>query len=395
MTVSAGSKGKRISTKAVSSRARAGTAGGSRTKAQAASTPRDTRQRGRAPVQRLFDLRLVTSDPAPVYQQLVDQLRLLVNTGELAPGSRLPSARHLAANLGVNRNTALRAYLVLAREGFLEGRRGGGTVVIGPARDKRGHLSVPPQLAAQIGQLVAASSELGVPSAELLAYVSRQIDVRARRSDLRVAFVECNPESLDHYVGRIQEEFGVNVTPVLLSKVAEASRKGELRDIDCIVSTFFHLSEVRRSLRDTVEAELFAIGVRPHLSVLEALERLARRSSVGVMYYERPGDLFAAERLARMADAVAHAGVRELRVRPVLVRSTLRPRDITGLDAVVVRPENVAPIRQKLPRSMPVIEFVNDLDAASRQFLGEVFDDIALRRSRRTSREAPVIERAK
>ena len=72
------------------------------------------------PVQRLFDLRLAMEDAAPVYQQLVDQLRLLVNTGELAAGSRLPSARHLAANLRINRNTALKAYLVLAREGVSE-----------------------------------------------------------------------------------------------------------------------------------------------------------------------------------------------------------------------------------------------------------------------------------
>jgi len=377
------------------SRKRAAVSRRPRADARSTRAPRATSARARRPAAQIFDLRLATDDPAPVYQQLVDQLRLLVTTGELSPGSRLPSARHLAANLGVNRNTALRAYMVLAREGLFEGRRGGGTVVIGPTRETRTGVRVPPQLAEQISQLVASTSELGVKTGDLLAYISRQFDVRARRSDLRVAFVECNPESLDHYVGRIQEEFGVSVTPVLLSDVAERSRKGGLHEVDCIVSTFFHLSEVRRLLRETLDVELFAIGVRPHLSVLEALERLARRSSVGVMYYERPGDLFAAERLARMADAVAHAGVRELRVRPVLVRTTLGAHDLDGVDALVVRPENVAPIRQKLPRSMPVIEFVNDLDAASRQFLGEVFDDIALRRSRRASEQPPIIERAK
>jgi GntR family transcriptional regulator len=356
--------------------------------AGATGVSRASASRARRPLAQIFDLRLATDDPSPVYQQLVDQLRLLVRTGELLPGSRLPSARHLAANLGVNRNTALRAYMVLAREGVFEGRRGGGTVVIGPTRETHAGARIPPQLAAQISQLVASSSELGVKTGDLLAYISRQSDVRTRRSDLRVAFVECNPESLDHYVGRIREEFGVNVTPVLLSGVADTARKGGLRGLDCIVSTFFHLSEVRRLLRDTTAVELFAIGVRPHLSVLDALERLARKSSVGVMYYERPGDLFAAERLARMAEGVAHAGVRELRVRPVLVRSALSARDTAGLDALVVRPENVAPIRQKLPPSIPVIEFVNDFDVASRHFLGEVFDDLALRHARGAQAQA-------
>jgi DNA-binding transcriptional regulator YhcF (GntR family) len=336
------------------------------------------------PVQRLFDLRLAMEDAAPVYQQLVDQLRLLVNTGELAAGSRLPSARHLAANLRINRNTALKAYLVLAREGILEGRRGGGTVVIGPAKDKRGGaIRIPPSLAEQVNRLIAASDELGVPAADLVAFVSRQTDVRRHHLDLRVGFVECNPESVSHYVGRLRDEFGVAVVPALLGELRTIALAGGMRDLDCIVSTFFHLSEVRRLLRDThVESELFAIGVRPHLSVLEALERLPRRSTVGVMYYERPGDLFAAERLARMADAVGGAGLREVRVRPVLVRGSLTPSHTEGLDALVVRPENIAPIRDALPRSVPVIEFINDLDAASLQFLGEVFDDIALRRAR-------------
>ena len=359
------------------------------------SRKRPTKRGARRPAAKIFDLRLTTDDPSPVYQQLVDQLRLLVTTGELGPGARLPSARHLAANLGINRNTALRAYMVLAREGLVDGRRGGGTVVIGPKPEARGHVRMPPQLAESVSRLVAASSELGVNTGDLLAYIASQSNGRARRSDLRVAFVECNPESLDHYVGRIREEFGVTVVPVLLSAVADTARKGGLREIDCVVSTFFHLSDVRRQLRDTVDVELFAIGVRPHLSVLEALERLARRSSVGVMYYERPGDVLAAERLARMAEAVAHAGVRELRVRPVLVRSALSVRDTAGLDALVVRPENVAPIRQKLPPSIPIIEFVNDLDVASRQFLGEVFDDLALRHARGAPAERSTLKQSR
>ena len=127
-----------------------------------------------------------------------------------------------------------------------------------PSPQARDGIRVPPRIAEQIAQLVSASSDLGVKSGDLLAYIARQFDMRARRSDLRVAFVECNPESLDHYVGRIREEFGVNVTPVVLSGVAELARKGGLRDVDCIVSTFFHLSEVRRLLHGTVKTELFA-----------------------------------------------------------------------------------------------------------------------------------------
>ena len=328
-----------------------------------------------------------------MYQQLVDQLRLLVNTGELASGARLPSARHLAANLGINRNTALKAYLALAREGLLEGRRGGGTVVIGPDQHPRtGDVRVPAPLSELVNRLVATSMEMMVPTADLLALVSRQTDVRANRSSLRVGFVECNPESLGYFVGRLHDEFGVTVVPILLRELAGVAVESGLHDLDCVVSTFFHLSEVRRLLRESaVEVELFAIGVRPHLSVLEALERLPRRASVGVVYYERPGDLFAADRLARMADAVRHTGVGEVLVRPVLLKASPAYGDVAGLNAVVVRPENVAPIRDSFPTSMPIIEFVNDLDTASLQFLSEVFGDFALRRATRKRLSAPSV----
>ena len=47
-----------------------------------------------------------------------------------------------------------------------------------------------------------------------------------------------------------------------------------------------------------------------------------------------------------------------------------------GLDALVVRPENFAAVRRILPESLAVIEFINELDAASREFLREVFQDL-------------------
>ena len=51
------------------------------------------------------------------------------STGRLAPGSRLPATRSLAADLGVGRNTVLSAYDQLHAEGYLDGRVGSGSFV--------------------------------------------------------------------------------------------------------------------------------------------------------------------------------------------------------------------------------------------------------------------------
>lgn len=56
-------------------------------------------------------------------------LRDAIRAGRLLPGTRLPSTRDLAAELGLARNTVSAAYEQLTAEGFLSARQGSGTVV--------------------------------------------------------------------------------------------------------------------------------------------------------------------------------------------------------------------------------------------------------------------------
>ena len=65
----------------------------------------------------------------PLYRQLYDEMREAILGGRLEPGSRLPSTRDLAADLGVSRNTVTNAFLQLWAEGYLEGKVGSGTYV--------------------------------------------------------------------------------------------------------------------------------------------------------------------------------------------------------------------------------------------------------------------------
>ncbi|MER7829092.1 PLP-dependent aminotransferase family protein [Streptomyces sp. NPDC095602] len=74
------------------------------------------------------DLHLEIRGPA-LRAGLMDALRDAVRTGRLAPGTRLPSSRTLAADLGVARNTVADAYAELVAEGWLTARQGSGTRV--------------------------------------------------------------------------------------------------------------------------------------------------------------------------------------------------------------------------------------------------------------------------
>jgi GntR family transcriptional regulator len=66
-----------------------------------------------------------------LHDQVAAQIRRAIAAGEAAPGERLPLAKDLAAVLGVNKNTVLRALHILREEGLLEFRRGRGITVAG------------------------------------------------------------------------------------------------------------------------------------------------------------------------------------------------------------------------------------------------------------------------
>ncbi|MCW8384360.1 MocR-like pyridoxine biosynthesis transcription factor PdxR [Streptomyces justiciae] len=74
------------------------------------------------------DLHLEPSGPH-LRRGLTDALREAVRTGRLAPGTRLPSSRSLATDLGIARNTVADAYADLVAEGWLTARQGSGTRV--------------------------------------------------------------------------------------------------------------------------------------------------------------------------------------------------------------------------------------------------------------------------
>jgi GntR family transcriptional regulator len=70
-------------------------------------------------------------DPTDLHEQVAAEIRRAIADGEAKPGDRLPPAKDLAAVIGVNTNTVLRALRTLRDEGLLEFRRGRGVTVAG------------------------------------------------------------------------------------------------------------------------------------------------------------------------------------------------------------------------------------------------------------------------
>jgi GntR family transcriptional regulator len=76
-------------------------------------------------------VKVAREDSVDLHEQVAGEIRRAIAEGEAKPGERLPPARDLAAVLGVNTNTVLRALRTLRDEGLLEFRRGRGITVAG------------------------------------------------------------------------------------------------------------------------------------------------------------------------------------------------------------------------------------------------------------------------
>jgi GntR family transcriptional regulator len=79
----------------------------------------------------MLSVNIDRSDPVLLHDQVAAEIRRAIAEGEAGPGERLPLVKDIAAVLGVNKNTVLRAMHILRDEGLLEFTRGRGITVSG------------------------------------------------------------------------------------------------------------------------------------------------------------------------------------------------------------------------------------------------------------------------
>jgi GntR family transcriptional regulator len=105
-------------------------------------------------------------NPVPLHEQVAAAIRRAIAQGEAKAGERLPPARDLAAVLGVNANTVLRALRALREEGLVEFRRGRGVTVTGAGPERSA-------VVAKARELVALARRHGYRPEELAAIIEQ------------------------------------------------------------------------------------------------------------------------------------------------------------------------------------------------------------------------------
>ena len=112
------------------------------------------------------------SDNKPIYRQIVDYAFNRIIDGQWPPGERIPSVRELAAELGVNTRTVLKAMDDLQDSGMITPRRGMGFILASDAATKVTDARRREFFEVTVPALCDEMRRLGISPDELTAYLN-------------------------------------------------------------------------------------------------------------------------------------------------------------------------------------------------------------------------------
>lgn len=151
-----------------------------------------------------LELSLDRTSPIPLSEQIRSQIRLLIVTGQLKPGELLPTIKELASRLGVNPNTVSEVYGSLEAQGYLSGRKRGGTRVA----EKPPALEPQEALALQLSARVAREARnLGLSPAQMARWVTAQAALQVQPK-IKVAALGNTAIQAQRWAERVQAWLG-------------------------------------------------------------------------------------------------------------------------------------------------------------------------------------------
>lgn len=316
---------------------------------------------GEGVIQMGFDLQRESG--VPLYIQVREQIKVLINKGIWGPGTKIPTERSLATELDVSRNTVSLAYRDLESEGLLVCQQGRGTYVAESDEVVRRE-SRKERLLKIIDIAMEEATTLGFNINEFLAITH----VRAREkkeimSNVTIVLVECNREQVEYFARDLAQSVGVIIQPILLGDLQNNPSKYSalIAKADIIITTLFHLQAVREALGE-VKTQVIALALSPLLDSIVRIARLPNHSQVGVFCIS---DLFAEKMIA----SLKNAGITHLKFKKFLAPADTQDliEQIRQVDYCIASPsrklELSGPVRQA--GKGEVIEFIYSPDQAS------------------------------
>jgi DNA-binding transcriptional regulator YhcF (GntR family) len=223
--------------------------------------------------------------PVPVSTQVQGQIEYGVSTGDFPPGSRLPSVRDLALELGVSPVTVSQVYRVLRTKGLIETAPGRGTFVceVQPPGSRRSRSRVDELLALALG----AAEREGVGRAELLERLQHLVTQRGEVSPVHAVFVGVYRDVTRAYVADLRRHLrpaDALVATTFDALAADPAARRALAESDLVLTFAHRVRDVRAQV--TAGTEVATVNLLPSertrvaLAEIDPLARLVLISTV-------------------------------------------------------------------------------------------------------------------
>lgn len=202
-------------------------------------------------------------------------------TGTYPVGTRLPTSRALAEEIGAHRNTVAKAYQLLAQIGLVTVRQGRGTFVVSVVDDGNGS-GLLSHLRQHLADQITKARRLGIPESELRELIDQQISTTygpARRG----IFVECNKGDMEAAVTEIESLTGFRLQPYLIERLKTNPSK-IVSGYDFVVTILPHIKEVSEYIEASgLTVDIVGVYTQPDEEALSEIARITPGSRVGII----------------------------------------------------------------------------------------------------------------
>ena len=214
----------------------------------------------------------------PIYQQLVDAIRVAVKKGILVSGQKLPTVQEMTDSLGVARGTVKRAYDELEHISLIQKVQGRGTFVCYNQDNSVGRKE---KAMIAIGKMIDYLENMGLSPQEINIFINLKLRERSEQeANVKVAAVECNPENLSQITEQLRHINGVDLYSFTLDNIKQYPYKLN-EEFELIITTSSHAEYLESVV--PIKNRVTRIALRPSARSLSKIIKIEAGKNVGII----------------------------------------------------------------------------------------------------------------
>lgn len=307
-----------------------------------------------------MDIKIDKKSGLPIYLQVKNQIKELIQSGTINIGYKMPAERDLSEKLQVSRNTISTAYKELEQEGILKSYQGRGTFVLEDARPWK-RQNIREKIAKFVDLGFEEALEGGISPEEFLEIVTERVEQKKELiSKIQAVYVECNIEQSKMFSKQLSQSTNLNVIPLTISDLKNMSKetKDTIEKSQVVIATFNHVNEVSELIAE-FNKQILGIAINADMGTIVKIAKYPESTKFGFVCISE-------EFLFKVRAALETAGLGSLDITYSNSHDKEEMKRIVDeSDVILVSPGRYSDIKELNSHNKDVISFIYNLDDGS------------------------------